>query len=251
MTEAEWLACTDPTPMMDFVQEKASNRKLQLFACACCRRLLGLFPNAALRAAVQFGERDADELAGPEEWLQAEHTITSWLGARSTRHGQNDTTHAEASAIRTAQGLTQRRPIGRAALAKYTAQDAAKSIRFAANDRRAILEAAPEDVVRVARATWQAAATAYAAEREAQAALLRDIVGNPFQRVVPDPAWQRPEVVVFAEVIYERQAFERLPELGELLAEVGCADTPVVAHCRLQRGHVQGCWVVDLILGKS
>jgi hypothetical protein len=250
MTQAEWLVCTDPTLMLECLQGRVSNRKLQLFACACCRRLLGLFPNAAIRQAVEFGEYDADDLAGLRDLFQARQAGDAWLDAQSTVDTNSASTHAETSAVRTSQELIQRHPIGRAALAKHTARDAAWTVRYAANDRRAILEAKPADVVRVARATWQAAEAAYTAERQLQATYLRDIVGDPLHCPAVDPVWQRPEVVVFAELIYERRAFERLPELADLLEEVGCADHCLLAHCREPIQHVLGCWAVDLLTGK-
>ena len=35
MTAAEWDACADPTPMLEFLRGKVSERKLRLFAVAC------------------------------------------------------------------------------------------------------------------------------------------------------------------------------------------------------------------------
>ena len=39
MTESEWLASPDPQWMLEVVSDKADDRKLRLFAVACCCRL--------------------------------------------------------------------------------------------------------------------------------------------------------------------------------------------------------------------
>jgi hypothetical protein len=62
MTEAEWLACTDPAPMLEFLGDRASSRKLRLFAVACCRRIWPLITEAHCREAVEVAERLADGL---------------------------------------------------------------------------------------------------------------------------------------------------------------------------------------------
>ena len=60
MTEREWLACTGPQKMLEFVEGKASDRKLRLFAVACCRRLRDLLWDAALEDAIRVAEAVAD-----------------------------------------------------------------------------------------------------------------------------------------------------------------------------------------------
>jgi len=70
MTEQEWLNCTDPTPMLEFLRGKASDRKLRLFAVACSRRLWACI-DALGRTAVEVAESFADGLAGPDEMRAA------------------------------------------------------------------------------------------------------------------------------------------------------------------------------------
>jgi hypothetical protein len=91
-----------------------------------------------------------------------------------------------------------------------------------------------------------------ALERAAQAVLLRDIFGNPFRPVVVDPNWLTSTVVALAKGIYEERAFDRMPILADALQDAGCDNDDILNHCRdAKQTHVRGCWVVDLVLGKS
>jgi hypothetical protein len=62
MTESEWLASTSPVPMVAFLRssEIAKDRKLRLFACACCRRSWPLLTDERSRKAVEVAEQYAD-----------------------------------------------------------------------------------------------------------------------------------------------------------------------------------------------
>ena len=89
-------------------------------------------------------------------------------------------------------------------------------------------------------------------EEEAQFHLVREIFGNPFRPVGFDPAWLTSDVTLLAQGIYEDRAFDRMPILADALQDAGCEDEQILAHCRdAALTHVRGCWVVDLIWGKS
>src|ERR1041385_1049989 len=72
MTETEWLACTDLWKVLrhlrgrrgqcDRVLRNLMDRKLRLFACACCRRIWHLMPNEYSKTAVEVAELFADGL---------------------------------------------------------------------------------------------------------------------------------------------------------------------------------------------
>jgi hypothetical protein len=88
-------------------------------------------------------------------------------------------------------------------------------------------------------------------ERAEQASLVREIFGNPFRAIVFDPSWRTPTVVGLAHGIYDLQAFERMPILGDALEDAGCTDEAILSHCRGPDVHERGCWVLDAILGRE
>jgi hypothetical protein len=66
-----------------------------------------------------------------------------------------------------------------------------------------------------------------------------------------DPSWRTEVVVGLAAGMYESRDFAPMPVLADALEDAGCAAPDILAHCRGPGPHVRGCWVVDLVLGKS
>ena len=67
MNETEWRTCTIPWAMLCFLEPRASDRKLQLFAAACCRRAWALAADPCQRELVEGAERFADGLQSQDE----------------------------------------------------------------------------------------------------------------------------------------------------------------------------------------
>jgi hypothetical protein len=237
VTEAEWLACTEPTPMLEFLGDRASSRKLRLFAVACCRRIWPLITEAHCREAVEIAERFADEL------VTAEAQEAAHLAAERVRQEVEDTEAPLFSGVAYATAYA----------ASYTIHDKGTvwlACRAAVNTACAAGHALSDQ-----GASENEVAAAYNAEFAAQTALVRDLFGNPFRPApFPDPswlAWQDGAVVKLAQAAYADRAIDRLPVLADALEEADCHDPDILAHCREPGPHVRGCWVVDLLLGKE
>ena len=66
-----------------------------------------------------------------------------------------------------------------------------------------------------------------------------------------DPSWRTSTAVGLARTMHESRDFAAMPILADALEEAGCDRPDVLAHCRADTPHVRGCWVVDLVLGRS
>jgi len=74
---------------------------------------------------------------------------------------------------------------------------------------------------------------------------------TPFRPVIIDRSWLTTTVTQLGEAIYAERTFDRMPILADALEDAGCTNQDILAHCRSAGDHIRGCWVVDLLLGKS
>lgn len=233
MTEAEWFASVDPDPMVAAFTAVATPRKLRLFAAACCRRIWGAMLDPRARRAVEVAEQFADGQVKPRALASA---------------------HRAAAAAFEDSGYAEDDPDADSATVEWASRAAEHA---SAADPWDALDA-------MAQAAWVVANGDYegrpagngselleAAERAAQAGLVRDVFGNPFRPVAFDQVWRFPAAVVLASAVYESRAFDRMPALATTLEQGGCRVPELLAHCREPGPHVRGCWVVDLVLGRE
>lgn len=288
MTEAEWLASSDPVAMLGWLQSgraykpvglianPISQRKLRLFAVACCRAVwdgtpcercsgngylltpfkgpiagtykaecagchgtgrIGGLTDPRSRRAVVVAERYADGEATPDEVTAAQDGVSELL------------TDPPGSAQRYAELMTRCCLGGREML---TTQ---------------IVHLSPTSGL----------------PHITQAALLREIVGNPWRsvnyRLQTMRSFAASNAWAIAQSMYAGRDFSAMPVLHDALMEAGCTNDEVLRHClglerwcpcfyagqpgkdcqrcngtgwRPLRGpHVRGCWLLDMLLGRE
>jgi hypothetical protein len=262
MTEQEWLASNSPGALMRLVSlgffgvvdvaapeidretlrtyadGLRTSRKRRLFGCACCRRLWPLLSDQRVRAALETEERFLEGQATGDEVKAAHRALSDVQRQLSDQIGPDEF----------------RPPSARMDPAARTHFDVAE----------ALLSCGPNTVVRdeVAAAAVRGGVSATVEEEwGAQAALVRDIFGNPFRPVAVAPgwlAWSGGTVARLAQAAHDERRLPsghldpgRLAVLADALEDAGCADEAILSHLRGLAPHVRGCWAVDLILGKT
>jgi hypothetical protein len=230
MTEAEWLAATDPTPMLYFLRGSnlLSERKARLFAFACCLRHAHLADRPSVEL-LKLAERYAEGMATDEEVDRVPAPA-------------HDTGVRYENAARLAAGRDIRRNV------EYACEEVATVLGVAAYCANNHDDALGTHAMMAARA----------AEAAVQAHLLRDIFGNPF--LPPPPlraavrAWNDGCLLKLANAVYDERDFSpgRMGILADALEEAGASYEEPLRHCR-EPGpvHVRGCWVIDWITGRQ
>ena len=249
MTNREWRRCKDPAKMIEALKDIASDRKSILYMCAGCRFIWELLYDDQSKVAVEVAERFVEGLATIEELKRA-----NWEAECPTF--QYD---FEPGVWRTWECYKDSVP-----------QSVQNLVRMGVLTEEQVLEDEPEVDPVVKQRLYAAASLAEAACSPSPFRffsrglgeyislvdwpgdwLLRCVFGKPFlPPVVLDPDWLTLNVVGLAGMIYEERAFTRMPILGDALEEAGCGNEDILKHCRSEKPHVRGCWVVDMVLGK-
>jgi hypothetical protein len=226
MNEVAWRSCTDPAEMLSHLLEQGtSDRKLRLLACACCRQIWDLLQNPKSRLAVEVSERFADDQATTLELARARATALTVGGN-------------EAWAAYWAANVKPGGPLWNTFTAAATAIA-----------RRAVTKLQDPAMANL-HGTWD---SAQKTAQLRQVDLITEIIGNPFRVFVMKQqwlAWESGLLVRLAEGIYEDRAYDRMPILGDALEDAGCEEEEILRHCREEREHLRGCWVLDWVLSK-
>jgi hypothetical protein len=211
VTEQEWLDCTNPEAMLDFVHGKASDRQLRLLAACSYRLIAHWVRDSTSRAAVEVAERFADRLADRGQLARA-------YGAGYTTYLNSYDNSIFAYAVADA--------------------DAAHSARIAARDVAAVqgaggLATLVRDIIVNPFRPWPPVEPSVLAWNNGIVKRLAEQVYG--DRSLPvgtlDPA--------------------RLAVLADALEDAGGTDGELLRHLRGPGPHVRGCWAVDALLGRE
>jgi hypothetical protein len=215
MTEAEWLSSYYSSAMLEHLRDgQRINRKIRLFAAGCIRQVWDSINTAACRRAVETAERFAEGSATIDELHRARDSAMNSINTWSPR------------AARTVEegNLVPRLKIAASSCVRQT-----NGIFNLLGNLR--LDSELDRMAPV---------------------LLRCVFGpEPGRAFLFDPEWLTSTVETLAQSTYEDRDFDILPILGDALEEAGCSEIVMLQHCRASGPHIRGCWVVDLVLGKS
>jgi hypothetical protein len=226
VTEAEWLACDHPAELLHRLchaslgglaigHARPSDRKLRLFACACCRQAWRRLTDPRARKAVEVAERYAEGQAQGSEELTA-----CWRDSLAVGLGANFAAHCAAA---------------------LDPQEATRNVLDRLppepGTRRGLLAARLRDI---AGNPFRPPPVAPAGPAWAARGPTRGVLASLAQAAYDERALPAGTLDL-----------QRLAILADALEEGGCADAELLWHLRAPGPHVRGCWAIDLVLGKE
>jgi hypothetical protein len=261
MTEAEWLTSTDPQRMLEYITAdrpwrtgsySVSDRKLRLFACACCRQVWNNLSDDRSRHAVETAERYEDGSRNSIDLRDARSA--AMLMERSSFYSGDFDAELAYKCAGPIQELISNSGLPRwfSVSTKLAPQQAALLREIIGNPFR-------------------------------KQRLCEQQTGDSDTNCWKCRSVMTPTVLSIAQTVYDERAFDRMPVLGDALEDSGCDNQDVLRHCRgeeqcrhdgvipapgghmwdycphctgqcwrpLRGPHVRGCFVLDLLLGKS
>jgi hypothetical protein len=220
MIEQEWRGSTDPRPMLEFLNEKATDRKLWLFAYACWWHATDdlTAKGRHLRQSIQTIGRFAEGSVSCQDLGAALNQLEPDLCPPDCPRNLLPEIGHVAWLARVKAGYSP----------------------------PATVEPSWNPVKLAVRMFGKTVALFSKSEEKVHANLLRHIMGNPF-KPYPAPASSPSSVVQLAESLYAGTdcAFA----LHDALLDAGHAE--LAEHFRQEQWHPKGCWAIDVILGKD
>src|SRR5262245_10582006 len=200
--------------MLDFLRStgKASDRKLRLFAVACCRRLEAELPDQRSWDAVHVAEWYADGNGSEQDMVAAR-------------------ADAEASF--------------REDRAAYPA------VQATAPDPWEAATGVVEAVGYLGWEYYEEGREREQGQTRLLRDIFGPLAFRPVPVDSSLLKWKDSTVAKLAQAIYEERRFADLPILADALEDAGCDNEEMLHHCRLAEEHVRGCWILDLLLQKS
>jgi hypothetical protein len=217
--ESWWATSDEPDAILDYLlkQDQAPWRKVQLWACACLRRIWPWLATEPVRRVVEVAEQFADRPS------------VRWPSVGKIRKGDRRANRAAELLAQMCAG-DYRFPPGN------VSEAVADVVAGEANDhsQRMAERRAHSDLLRDVFGPYP----------------LRPRVVNPSWRTptvraLAQSAYERREL---PGGLLDTGT---LAILGDALEESGCTDTAILAHLRSPGPHVRGCWAVDCLLGQD
>jgi hypothetical protein len=223
-SEEKWQNACDPMLLLDYLRYRLSDRKMRLFACASIRTYWHQLTDPRSKQAIEMVEAFADGNATEDVFQSARLlAIQATNELRRKDPNPNALQREPTTSANALGGIFLDQPF-------YSAINSVQDHPHL--NQRDLLEPTLKHLSR----------------------LLRDLFGSPFHQPKLDPdwlTWNSRTIPSLAERIYSERAFDLMPILADALQEAGCKDERMLSHCREEKIHAKGCWLLDLLLGKE